>query len=394
LGSNRGNKRIKNNFYVKNYTSVPIKTTYHKNESSIFLTGDYLEKLNNFKQLHSSEDVTVELTDKSSDSDTESDDDQSIEEEDPSIADQKVTAVIAVIDTATEDLTSGHEQSKRCRRSSKPLFTKKVRVLLDTGLDGDIWFHRKGATKRFPKTERQMVKSYHTSAGVFQTKEQAKFDMKFFEYSESKIYTIRPDVFEYDKMERPAFDLILGVKTLKRLGIVLDFRTSAIEIDQISLPMRDINKLQERSKIERAWTVNNSMRLDEPASTEELTDRTVKILDAKYEKADLPSVVESSCPHLSLHQRRQLLTLLEEFEDLFDGTLGEWETDPVSLELKPGIKPYAGKPYPIPRSQRDTLKKEVQRLCELGVLKWQPESEWASQSFIMPKKRSDCKISK
>ena len=71
---------------------------------------------------------------------------------------------------------------------------------------------------------------------------------------------------------------------------------------------------------------------------------------------------------------------------MFDGTLGEWETDPVSLELKPGIKPYAGKPYPIPRSQRDTLKKEVQRLCDLGVIKWQPESEWASQSFILPKK--------
>jgi hypothetical protein len=43
------------------------------------------------------------LTDYSSDSDTESEYDPSIEEEDPSIADQKVTAVNAVIETATED---------------------------------------------------------------------------------------------------------------------------------------------------------------------------------------------------------------------------------------------------------------------------------------------------
>ena len=28
----------------------------------------------------------------------------------------------------------------------------------------------------------------------------------------------------------------------------------------------------------------------------------------------------------------------------------------------------------------------MQRLCELGVLKWQPESEWVLQSFILPKK--------
>ena len=104
---------------------------------------------------------------------------------------------------------------------------------------------------------------------MFQTKEQAKFEMKFFEYSKSKIYTIRPDVFEYDRIERPAFDLTLGVQTLKRLGIVLDFWTSEIEIDRISLPMRDINKLQERSKTERAWTVNDSLRLDEPLSMEE-----------------------------------------------------------------------------------------------------------------------------
>jgi hypothetical protein len=129
-------------------------------------------------------------------------------DESPSVEDQKVTAVavVAVIDTSTEDPTNGIEHSKL-------LFTKKIRVLLDTGSDGDIWFHRKGATKRFPYTERHLVKSYHTSAGVFHTKgQQAKFEMKFFEYSESKHYTIRPDVLEYDKLERPAFDLIIGVK--------------------------------------------------------------------------------------------------------------------------------------------------------------------------------------
>ena len=92
------------------------------------------------------------------DTDAEMDDSSSVE-------DQKVTAVIAVTDTATEDPTNGIEHSRRCRRTKKLLFTKKIRVLSDSGSDGDIWFHRKGATKRFPYTERQVVKSYILQLG-------------------------------------------------------------------------------------------------------------------------------------------------------------------------------------------------------------------------------------
>jgi len=52
-----------------------------------------------------------------------------------------------------------------------------------------------------------------------------------------------------------------------------------------SLPMRDINKLQPKSKIDRAWAVNNSVRMiNEPRSTEELKDRDIKKFDVKYEK--------------------------------------------------------------------------------------------------------------
>ena len=50
-----------------------------------------------------SDEVTMYLTDYSSDSDTESEYDPSIEEKDPSITDQKVTAVDAVIEIVTKD---------------------------------------------------------------------------------------------------------------------------------------------------------------------------------------------------------------------------------------------------------------------------------------------------
>ncbi len=108
-------------------------------------------------------------------------------------------------------------------------------------------------------------------------------------------------------------------------------------------------------------------------------------MDAKYEKADLNAVVTEHCTHLSIPDQEKLLKLLTKFEDLFDGTLGDWDAELVSLKLKEGAKPYHSRPFPTQKAHKETLKKEVQRLCELGVLKWQPESEWASPSFIVPK---------
>ena len=60
--------------------------------------------------------------------------------------------------------------------------------------------------------------------------------------------------------------------------------------------------------------------------------------------------------------------------------------DPVRLSLKKDAKPYHGRPYPIPHSQLAVFKKEVERLVKLGVLERQPKSEWASPTFIIPKK--------
>ena len=82
------------------------------------------------------------------------------------------------------------------------------------------------------------------------------------------------------KMTKPAFDLILGVKTLRELGIVLDFWTKEITINEIILPMREIKSLSTSSKIEKAWSVNHSM-IHEPQSTKEATQHAICILDAQ-----------------------------------------------------------------------------------------------------------------
>ncbi len=71
---------------------------------------------------------------------------------------------------------------------------------------------------------------------------------------------------------------------------------------------------------------------------------------------------------------------------LFDGTLGDWKTKPVSFQLKEGVSPYQSRAFPVPNIHKDTLIKEVERLVKLGVLERQPASEWASRLFIIPEK--------
>ena len=101
-----------------------------------------------------------------------------------------------------------------------------IKVLLDSGSDGDFMFHEKGTHMLNPYLTRQVPTSWHnTSNGNFLTKGRSEVNIKFFEYSNSKEYQVTPDVVEYDKkkMAKPVYDLILGCKTTKALGIVLDF---------------------------------------------------------------------------------------------------------------------------------------------------------------------------
>ena len=171
---------------------------------------------------------------------------------------------------------------------------------------------------------------------------------------------------------------------MKDLGIILNFQKQMITIDEIELPMTSINNMP-ASKYKALKLTNSLASSREPKSVDEQLSRVVRILDANYKKADLQAVVKS-CTHLSSEEQDMLLDLLTNYEPLFDGTLGSWKTAPVSFELKEGAKPYHGRAFPIPKVHKAMIMKEIKRLCELGVLEWQPSSEWAAPSFIQPKK--------
>ena len=106
-------------------------------------------------------------------------------------------------------------------------------------------FHEKGTSKSFPYLTRQTPKSWGTSNGTFHTNGQGSIEVNLFEYSKSKAVLVTPVIVEYDgkTLVKPAFDLIIGTKTMTELGIILDFKHRMIKIDEIKLPMQNIEDL-------------------------------------------------------------------------------------------------------------------------------------------------------
>ena len=76
----------------------------------------------------------------------------------------------------------------------------------------------------------------------------------------------------------------------------------------------------------------------------------------------------------------------QKYASIFDGSLGKYPHKQFHIDLDPEAKPVHARPYPVPRIHLSTFKKELDHLVELGVLLPQNESEWASPTFIIPKK--------
>ena len=143
---------------------------------------------------------------------------------------------------------------------------------------------------------------WETSNGAFHTTKVGNLDMEFTDFSNSKYFSIRPDIVEIrDDEPESVFDLILGVQTLTRFGVKLDFGVKTMTLDQITNAMQPLEAFKKKRK--GTWNFSQKTNFPgpplEPISTREATKRTIEILDAEYEKADLPKIVQENCSHLS-----------------------------------------------------------------------------------------------
>ena len=126
------------------------------------------------------------------------------------------------------------------------------------------------------------------------------------------------------------------------LGIDLLFSQERMEWDGASIEMQHPAFLDEPRWVD--LLEKQIMFIHDPLTTD--AERIQSIIDTKYTKADLEAEV-NKCKELTQAERTKLLKLLKKFEGLFNGTLGEWKTEPIELEPDSAGKYWVTSPRSI-----------------------------------------------
>lgn len=193
-------------------------------------------------------------------------------------------------------------------------------------------------------------------------------------------FEVHLDERETSSMSR--YDVILGTNFMKAFGINLKFDDKVIEHEGATIPMRNRDSLD----VNMPHLVANAMEETlETEATKVMVSRMTRIAESKYEPADLNRVVRS-CTNLTRQEQSSLFKVLKEFESMFDGKLGEWKMEPISIKLKKDAKPVHARAYTIPKIYENTVKNEIEQFLKRGILRKVNRSEWASPTFIVPKK--------
>jgi hypothetical protein len=263
-----------------------------------------------------------------------------------------------------------------------------LRALFDSGSTGCIILNE--FTKGLPKKRIREAEVWATKGGTFVTKGKCRVPMVLADFTRSTTVSFDCYVDPTQTSNDTNYDLILGKDFMQCFGI--DILNSSLTLlwNGIEVPMREFGELRNRSnpdvfsycKEQQIFLLSHDT---EAKSTAEMQKRVTSILDAKYEKADLKAIVLSQ-EHLNKDEKLELAKVLKHHEELFDGTLGEWKGSGVSFELIDKAVPSHSKPYPIPQIHEGPTKKEVERLCQIGVLEPCDDSEWGAPCFITPKK--------
>ena len=160
------------------------------------------------------------------------------------------------------------------------------------------------------------------------TKYVSDLELMFPAFSISKRFPLQCDIVVVPENKNTTFNVILSIETLAKFGAILNFSEKSVKINSHKIAMTT------NAKIGHCVKITHFAKKEEPASTKEATKRRVGILDASHKKLDLPKVIADMCKHLSHTEQRKLLLLLESYKELFDGTLGDFQTPAVKLNLK------------------------------------------------------------
>ena len=261
---------------------------------------------------------------------------------------------------------------------------KILKVLLDSGSTTTL-INRKCLPKNCQTCKIQQKRKISTLAGSFGTSEMVTLhNLRLPEMDKNRnIEQIEALVFD---AKHCSYDLILGTDFLSKTGIDIKYSTRTMKWFDDELPLRDPSNITDKEILAMAGVLEMQQEM-------ELFDldwydpvcHAIEILEAKYEKVSTNEVVDQ-LEHLNLQQKEDLKAVLKDYGKLFDGTLGVYPHRKFHIDLIPGAKAKHARPYPVPVIHLEAFKKELLHLVDIGVLSAQGASEWASPTFIIPKK--------
>jgi hypothetical protein len=232
---------------------------------------------------------------------------------------------------------------------------------------------------------RRSIKSVNTLAGAYQSSAMVVMgNLRLPELDKNRnVEQQKALIFESETCK---YDVILGADFLTKTGIDVNYSTGTIQWFENELPLRDPHTLKDKDYVAMAEIVEIQQEVEFfGMDWYDPTCYAIEILDAKYEKVQIDEVV-NQLEHLNVQQKAGIKRVLSEFTKLFDGNLGVHPHRKFHIDLEPDAKPKHFRPYPVPVIHLETFKKELIHLCDMGVLSPQGASEWASPTFITPKK--------
>lgn len=252
-----------------------------------------------------------------------------------------------------------------------------LRVLFDSGCSHSLI---KSKWAKYGVTKRHESMPFVTGNGTVAMNKKMKMSFTLCEFTDKRKISWN---FIVDETDTHSYDIIMGRDLLTTLKIKLDFDQKIIDWQGMLLEMRSPSKTIE-NLIQDGNQILNEYTLESKIS-QQASDRMQQILDIEGEETNLFKWTDK-ITGISNEDKEYLLQILLENAEIFNGTLGLWNCDPIEIELKKDAKPYATRPYPVPKIYDSKFKKEIQRFIDLDILERTLNSEWAAPAFLIPKK--------
>mmetsp|Transcript_18436 Transcript_18436/g.31223 ORF Transcript_18436/g.31223 Transcript_18436/m.31223 type:complete len:1098 (-) Transcript_18436:1467-4760(-) len=177
-----------------------------------------------------------------------------------------------------------------------------------------------------------------------------------------------------------SYDLILGMDFLVKAGMVINCGSMTVEWQGKTIPM---NSTFTKERLAACIDMNYFSDEEDDGIFDSYA---TSLAESTYERMDVDAVIKENCSHLTESQQKDLRELLIKHERLFDGTLRTYTDKKMDVELLPEASAVYRRPYPVPQIHKEVFRKELERLCEIGVLKRCGPSEWGLPTFLVSKK--------